>query len=89
MIGYRGRRSGEAVKMHEGAQHTRKVWYTGYLYLGVCVPVSVRVSFQAYTRCHLWSDRDQIWHTHAGSSPKGSGLNKNYPRVTQGEFWGF
>ena len=26
--------------------------------------VSVCVSFQAYTRRRLWSDRDQIWHTH-------------------------
>ena len=32
------------------------------------------VSFRAYTRRRLWSDRDQIWHTHADSSPNGSGL---------------
>ena len=37
-----------------------------YLYRRVCVCacVSVCVSFQAYTRRRLWSDRDQIWHTH-------------------------
>ena len=28
-------------------------------------------------------------HTHADSSPNGSGLNTNQPRVTQGEFGGF
>ena len=51
--------------------------------------MSVCVSFQAYTRRRLWSDRDQIWHTHADSSPrKGSGQNKNLPRVTQGGIWG-
>ena len=50
--------------------------------------VSVCVSFQAYTRRRLWSDRDQIWHTHADSPRKGSGQNKNLPRVTQGEFGG-
>ena len=50
--------------------------------------MSVYVSFQAYTRRRLWSDsdRDQIWHTHADSSRKGSGLNKNKPCVTQGGF---
>ena len=51
--------------------------------------MSVRVSFQAYTRRRLWSDRNQIWHTHANSPRKGSGQNKNLPRVTQGEFGGF
>ena len=45
---------------------------------------SLCVSFRAYRRRHLWSDRDQIWHTHAYSSPNGSVLNKNQPRVTQG-----
>ena len=45
---------------------------------------SVYVSFRAYTRRRLWSDRNQIWHTHADSSPNGSGLNKNQPCVTQG-----
>ena len=50
--------------------------------------MSVCVSFQAYTRRRLWSDRDQIWHTHADSPRKGSGLNKNLPRVTQGGIWG-
>ena len=36
----------------------------------------------------LWSDRDQIWGTHVDSSRKGSGLNKNQPRVTQGVLGG-
>ena len=37
-----------------------------YLYRRVCVSVclSVCVSFWAYTRRRLWSDRDQIRHTH-------------------------
>ena len=52
------------------------------IYESVCV--SVCVSFRRYTRRRLWSDRDQIWHTHADSSPNGSELNKNQPRVTQG-----
>ncbi len=51
--------------------------------------MSVCVSFQAYTHRRLWSDRDQIWHTHADSPRKGSGKNKNLPCVTQGEFGGF
>ena len=36
------------------------------IYIGecVCVCVCVCVSFQAYTRRRLWSDRNQIWHTH-------------------------
>ena len=46
------------------------------------VCVSVCVSFQAYTRRRMWSDRNQIWHTHADSPRKGSGQNKNLPRVT-------
>ena len=54
----------------------------------MCVCVCVCVSFQAYTRRRLWSDRDQIWHTHADSPRKGSGQNKNLPRVMQGEFGG-
>ena len=54
----------------------------------VCVCVCVCVSFRRYTRRRLWSDRDQIWHTHADSSPNGSGLNKNQLRVTQGGTWG-
>ena len=49
-----------------------------YTYVCVCV------SFQAYTRRRLWSDRDQIWHTHADSPRKGSG--KNNP---EGNLWGF
>ena len=57
------------------------------IYESVCV--SVCVSFRRYTRRRLWSDRDQIWHTHADSSPNGSELNKNQPRVTQGGFGGF
>ena len=61
----------------------------------VCVRVRVRVrvrvcvSFRRYTRRRLWSDRDQILHTHADSSPNGSELNKNQPCVTQGGFGGF
>ena len=51
-----------------------------YLYRRVCV--SVCVSFQAYTRRRLWSDRNQIWHTHADSPRNGSGQNKNLPCVT-------
>ena len=54
-----------------------------YIYIGECVCVSVClsvcVSFWAYTRRRLWSDRDQIWHTHADSSRNGNGRNKNYP----------
>ena len=50
---------------------------------------SVYVSFRAYTRRRLWSDRNQIWHTHADSSPNGSGPNKNQPCVTQGGLGGF
>ncbi len=57
-----------------------------YIYRRVCVCVCV--SFQAYTRRRLWSDRNHIWHTHADSPRKGSGQNKNLPRVTQGEFGG-
>ena len=34
--------------------------------------MSVCVSFPAYTRRRLWSDRNQIWHTHADSPRKGS-----------------
>ena len=50
---------------------------------------SVCVSFRAYTRGRLWSDRDQIWHTHADSSPNGSELNKIQPCVAQRGFGGF
>ena len=53
--------------------------------IGECVGVS----FQAYTRHRLWSDRDQIWYTHADSPRKGSGQNIKLPRVMQGEFGGF
>ena len=52
------------------------------VYLCVCV------SFRQYTRRRLWSDRDQILHTHADSSPNGSEQNKNQPRVTHGGFGG-
>ena len=45
------------------------VWLV--IYIGECVCVCV--SFQAYTRRRLWSDRDQIWHTHADPPRKGSG----------------
>ena len=48
---------------------------------------SLCVSFRAYRRRHLWSDRDQIWHTHADSSPNGSVLNKNHPALPRG-VWG-
>ena len=58
------------------------------LYRKVCVRACVRVSFQAYTRRRLWSDRDQIWHAHADSPRKGSVQNKILPRVTQGELGG-
>ena len=50
--------------------------------MSVCLCVCV--SFRRYTRRCLWSDRDQILHTHADSSPKGSEVNKYQPRVTQG-----
>ena len=55
--------------------------------MSVCLCVCV--SFRRYTRRRLWSDRDQILHTHADSSPNGSELNKNQPRVTQGGLGGF
>ena len=55
-----------------------------HINIGESVCVCVCVSFRRYTRRRLWSDRDQIWHTHADSSPNGSGLNINQPRVTQG-----
>ena len=48
-----------------------------YIYIGECVCVCV--SFWAYTRRRLWSDRDQIRHTHGDSSRNGNGRNKNYP----------
>ena len=53
--------------------------------LSVCL--SVCVSFRRYTRRRLWSDRDQILHTHADSSPHGSELNKNQPVLPKGG-WG-
>ena len=53
-----------------------------------CVRACVCVSFQAYTRRRLRSDRDHIWHTHVDSPRKGSGQNKNLPRVMQGGIWG-
>ena len=43
----------------------------------VCECVYVCLSFQAYTRRRMWSDRDQIWHTRADSSRKDSGPNIN------------
>ena len=72
-------------------------WLECYLYLYrrecvcvcVCVCPCVCVSFRRYTCRRLWSDRDQILHTHTDSSPNGSELNKNQPRVTQGGFGGF
>ena len=53
--------------------------------MSVCL--SVCVSFRRYTRRRLWSDRDQILHTHADSSPNGSELNKNQPELPKGG-WG-
>ena len=53
-----------------------------YLYRRVCVCVSVCVPFQALYTSRLWSDRNQIWHTHADSHRKGSGQNKHLPLVT-------
>ena len=55
----------------------------------MCVCLCVCVSFRRYTRRRLWSDRDQILHTNADSSTKGSEVNKNQPRVTQGGLGGF
>ena len=55
----------------------------------MCVCLCVCVSFRRYTRRRLWSDRGQLLHTHADSSPNGSELNKNQLRVTQGGFVGF
>ena len=52
-------------------------YYAIYIYIGECVCVCV--SFWAYTRRRLWSDRDQIRHTHGDSSRNGNGRNKNYP----------
>ena len=54
--------------------------------LSVCL--SVCVSFRRYTRRRLWSDRDQILHTQADSSPNGSELNKNQPVLPKGG-WAF
>ena len=51
--------------------------------------MSVCVSFQAYTRRRLWSDRDQIWHTHADSPRKGSGQNKKFPVSRRGNLGRF
>ena len=55
----------------------------------VKVNKNMYVSFRVYTRRRLWSDQNQIWHTHADSSSNGSGLNKKQPYVTQGVFGGF
>ena len=54
----------------------------------MCVCLCVFVSFRRYTRRRLWSDRDQILHTHADSSPNGSELNKNQPRGVWGVLGG-
>ena len=66
--------------------HCTTLQYNLYLYRSVCVCVCacVRacVSFWAYTRRRLWSDRAQIWHTHADSSRNGNGLNKKKIRLT-------
>ena len=50
--------------------------------------MSVCVSFWAYTRRRLWSDRDQIRHTHADSYRNGNGRNKNYPVLPWGHLGG-
>ena len=42
---------------------------------------SVCLSFPRYTRRRLWSARNQIWQTHADSSPNGRELNTNQLRV--------
>ena len=49
----------------------------------------VCVSIPSDTRPRLWSDRDQIWHTHADSPRKGSGKNKNLPVSRRGNLGGF
>ena len=58
--------------------------------MSVCLCVCV--SFRRYTRRRLWSDRDQILHTPADSSPNGSELNKKsapcYPRGVWGVLGG-
>ena len=52
-----------------------------YVCVRVCACVCVYFdSFQAYTRRRLWSDLDQIWHTHADSPRKSS--EKTIPLVT-------
>ena len=61
----------------------------------MCVCVRARacvracVSFRRYTRRRLWSDRDQILHTLADSSPNGSKLIKIHPVLTKGGLGGF
>ena len=72
----------EIIIVVERIRHKRRLLIYIYNYRRVCVCVSVCVSFQAYTRRHLWSNRNQIWHTHADSPRKGSGQNKKLPRVT-------
>ena len=74
---------------YRSKRYKQKSLFIIYIYIGecVCVCVCVCVSFRRYTR--LWSDRDQIWHTHADSYPNGSELNKNQLRVTQARgVWG-
>ena len=39
----------------------------------VCVCACVRACVRAFKRIHVAAYRDPIWHTHADSSPKGSG----------------
>ena len=53
------------------------------------VRACVCVSFQAYTRRRLWSDRDQIGHTHADSPRKGSGKIQICPVSPRGNLGGF
>ena len=74
--------------------HTAIYWHVWcsafvYLYLDIGECVCVCVSFWAYTRRPLWSDRDQIRHTHGDSSRNGNGRNKNYPVWSWGHLGGF
>ncbi len=50
--------------------------------------VSMCVSFQAYTRRRLWSDRNHVWHTHADSPRKVVGKIKFGPVCPRGHMGG-
>ena len=62
--------------------HVWRNMYQIYIFIGECASVCVAFQAYVYTRRRLWSNRNQIWHTHADSPRKGSGQNKNLPRVT-------